>query len=304
MKITRIGLLLLALSVFTFSCFGISVEKGVSDSSQEDILEIEGLKFNESTYPYDGGLLVASFGSSELNPLNGEGKGYISYYKNGETTVLIDANGDLDAPKGMVERDGLLYICDVNRVVVYDLNCLTAKPKVIKFGQGELFLNDIICFDEDLFVSVTNTGNIYKVDLNSCETATVAEPALWCNVVGANGLVVDGDKMFVASYPADGVTTQENVVYVIDEISSPKPQKLVLRAGQYDGLALSSGGEWLYASNWSPAEIVAINLLTKEVKVVPIATKMVGPADITIVDDRLYIPDLVNSHVIMKVISK
>lgn len=34
----------------------------------------EGLRFCESTYPYEGGVLIANFGTEELNPLNGEGR--------------------------------------------------------------------------------------------------------------------------------------------------------------------------------------------------------------------------------------
>lgn len=33
------------------------------------------------TYPYNGGILIANFGTEQLNPLNAEGKGYILYYK-------------------------------------------------------------------------------------------------------------------------------------------------------------------------------------------------------------------------------
>lgn len=70
----------------------------------------EGLRFCESTYPYDKGILIANFGTGQLDPLNGEGKGYIVFHKNGKNEVLIPADGNLSAPKGMFERDGYLYI--------------------------------------------------------------------------------------------------------------------------------------------------------------------------------------------------
>lgn len=34
----------------------------------------QDLRFCESTYPYDGGILVANFGSGQLDPLNAEGR--------------------------------------------------------------------------------------------------------------------------------------------------------------------------------------------------------------------------------------
>ena len=51
----------------------------------------EGLRFCESTYPYNGGLLIANFGTQELNPLNNEGQGYIMFHKDGKTEVLVAA---------------------------------------------------------------------------------------------------------------------------------------------------------------------------------------------------------------------
>ena len=39
------------------------------------------MRFTESTYPYRDGFIVANFGSSELNPLNLEGKGYLLFLK-------------------------------------------------------------------------------------------------------------------------------------------------------------------------------------------------------------------------------
>lgn len=79
----------------------------------------QDLRFCESTYPYDGGILVANFGSGQLDPLNAEGKGYINWYKNGKVSTLIPADGSLSAPKGMLVKDGYLYVCDVNRIVVF-----------------------------------------------------------------------------------------------------------------------------------------------------------------------------------------
>ena len=41
----------------------------------------ENIRYCESTYPYNGGILIANFGTEQLNPLNAEGKGYIFIIK-------------------------------------------------------------------------------------------------------------------------------------------------------------------------------------------------------------------------------
>ncbi len=88
----------------------------------------------------------------------------------------------------MLVFNGLLYICDVNQLVVYNLEDLTSE--VIVFPEGELFLNDIITDGEEIYVKVTNTGNIYR--FNQEDTTLV----LWYNIV------VDGHSIvaFLTTY--------------------------------------------------------------------------------------------------------
>ena len=58
-----------------FACLAMSV-------SAQTVKEVnDGIRYCESTYPYQDGLLIANFGTEELNPLNSEGKGYIVFYK-------------------------------------------------------------------------------------------------------------------------------------------------------------------------------------------------------------------------------
>ena len=64
----------------------------ITVSAQTAKIVSEDLRYCESTYPYQEGILIANFGTSELNPLNSEGKGYIAYYKDGNTKVLIPAD--------------------------------------------------------------------------------------------------------------------------------------------------------------------------------------------------------------------
>lgn len=146
----------------------------------------EGLRFCESTYPYEGGVLIANFGTEELNPLNGEGKGYIVRYKAGEAPqVVIPADGNLSAPKGMFLRDGRLFVCDVNKVVVYDLNQPGTAPQVVSFPEGELFVNDLAADGDVLYASVTNTGRIFRLDIS--DPAVVGTPGRGWRFPGPTG---------------------------------------------------------------------------------------------------------------------
>ena len=120
-----------------FACLAMSV-------SAQTVKEVnDGIRYCESTYPYQDGLLIANFGTEELNPLNSEGKGYIVFYKEGKNEVMLPADGNLSAPKGMFVRNNYLYVCDVNKIVVYNLSDKMQKPQVLRLPEGNLFVNDL-----------------------------------------------------------------------------------------------------------------------------------------------------------------
>ena len=260
----------------------------------------ENIRYCESTYPYNGGILIANFGTEQLNPLNAEGKGYILYYKNGKMDTLVPADGNLNAPKGMFMRDNQLYICDVNKIVVYDLAQVSKTPKTINLPEGNLFVNDLAANGSDLYVSVTNTDKIFKIDIT--DPANPGEPQEWITIPGPNGLLIGDGTMYVASYPADGNTSEKHVVYRISDLTNNhQPEKLVTVTGQYDGIAFASDGASLYVTNWTPAGISRINLRNGDLLPVGLSLEesLSGPADITVSDGKIYIPDLPASRVVI-----
>lgn len=272
----------------------------VAASAQTVVNVIDkGIRYCESTYPYDGGLLIANFGTEQLNPLNTEGKGYIVLHKDGKNEVLIPADGHLSAPKGMLVRDGYLYVCDVNKVMVYNLADKAAEPRTIALPEGNLFANDLVSEGDYLYVSVTNTDRIFRVDIS--RPGQPGQPQEWLSVVGPNGLLLHEGSLYVASYPADGRTTDAHVVYRIADLKNPVAEKWMEVPGQYDGLAVASDGKALYVTNWTPAQVSRIDLNTRQLS--PLDLKLpqalVGPADITVTGGYLYIPDLPNSRVVV-----
>lgn len=289
-----IGLIMIPATVMalTFSC------KTTDDTSVKVI--DNGIMFCESTLPYEGGILIANFGTEELNPLNNEGKGYIVLWKDGETKTLVPADGNLSAPKGMFCRDNYLYVCDVNKVAVYRLDsdsCTFVKD--IIFPDGNLFVNDLAADGNSLYASVTNTGMIFRIDITDISAPGAAME--WHEVPGPNGMLISDGCMYVVSYPADGNTTDQHVIYRIPDLNNPAHEKIITAPGQYDGIALSSDSSALYVTNWTPAELIRINIETGETEpvAVDIDTPLAGPADMSLTGGKIYIPDLPNSRVIV-----
>lgn len=273
----------------------------ISLASSETQVEVvdEGIRYCESTYPYNGGILIANFGTEQLNPLNTEGKGYILYYKDGKMSTLVAADGNLNAPKGMFLRNNQLYICDVNKIVVYDLTQKGKAPKTIQLPEGNLFVNDLAADGNNLYASVTNTDKIFKIDIT--DAANPGEAQEWTSVPGPNGLLIGNGMMYVASYPADGNTGEKHVIYCINDLNNPQPEKVITVPGQYDGIAFSSDKKSLYITNWTPAGLSRVDLQTGMLSPLDISLEksLSGPADITVAGGKIYIPDLPASRVVI-----
>ena len=71
--------------------------------------------------------------------------------------------------------------------------------------------------------------------------------------------------------------------------------------GQYDGIAFSGDGKSLYVTNWAPAGISRIDMQTREITPVelPLEQPLIGPADMTVAEGKIYVPDLPNSRVVI-----
>lgn len=300
MKMYKMNYLLtLVICFLTISCQSNSKKKcSKSEESQHYIIN-ENIRFCESTYPYKGGILIANFGTEQLNPLNNEGKGYISYHKDGATNVLIASDENLSAPKGMYIKDDYLFVCDVNKIVIYNLNIVEA-PQIITFPEEDLFINDLVANGNKLYASVTNTGRIYQIDISNPAELIGTSPVKWIDIAGPNGLIINDGVMYIASYPADGNTTEANVIYKISDFTNPVPEKFITIPGQYDGIAMSCDKKTMYITNWSPTGISSIDMKTKQISPLVIEEKLAGPADITVIDGTMYIPDLPNSRVIVQ----
>lgn len=146
-------------------CQSKSNKNNSENTDKQSIIVSKNIRFCESTYPYEGGILIGNFGTEQLNPLNNEGKGYINYYKDGKLNVLIAADGNLSAPKGMFTKDNYLFICDVNKIMVYNLKALKETPQTIFFPEDDLFINDLAADGNTLYASVTNSGKSIRLTL-------------------------------------------------------------------------------------------------------------------------------------------
>lgn len=298
------------ISFFTTPLLGLfltvsaSAQQALAPKKAEVYTVTDHIRFNEGTLPLkNGGILLSNFGTDTFDPLNKEGKGYIVLLDK-ENRVLFPASGALNAPKGMAVKDDCLFIADVGCVAVYNMKKPELRPVKIAFPEGELFVNDIVALEDMLLVSVTNTGHLYSIDVKDCDALWSAhrpKPRLAATIPGANGLAEHEGTLYVASYDPNEQPGEQNVIYAVD-MTAPGAQPVNLlgsRYGQYDGVAVSPDGSKLYFSNWrnaeGKAEVGYIDLAPDKkhtVTLLDLGVELRGPADISISDGYLFIPDL------------
>lgn len=257
---------------------------------EKDVLT-RNLQICYSVCPYQDGLLISNWGTDSINPLNQEGKGYIAFHKEGVTSILIPADGTLSAPKGMAVKDDYLFVADVNKVVVYNLNETSGQPQVIPFPEGNDFVSDVVIVGNVLLASVTNTSSIYALDISNLAHIDVGSLAVYAVVPGATSLCVSDYHLFIGSSTTYGEPTEFNVIYMIDDLSNPVAQPMTHRIGQYQDLALTPDGESLYFIDKNSDKLGRLEFATGVVDFIGVPMKWQTPSSLVWWNDQFVIAD-------------
>ena len=278
----------------------LSVSANPLDAAQRPLVSVfrEGVRFAESVYPYDGGIFFSNFGSDTLHTRPEENKGYVIYRKDGINKTVVPANGTLHRPTGLIAKDNHLFVCDATRLVVFDLHDMAKAPQVVAFAEDDDSLNALAVDGDTLYISVTNPGRIYTLDISRPENMKNSKPKKWMDIVRPNGMAVNDGKLYVVTLPVNHDDKgAEYVVYVTDITDHPEAEVLVNVPGVYDGATFSDDGKTFYFSDWRTASVTALDIATKEARIIYEEEGM-GPTDIAQSGGMLYIPDLPNSRIV------
>ena len=180
-------------------------------------------------------------------PNEADGNGYVSKLStSGEVTEKEWVTG-LDAPKGMALHDGMLYVSDINKLVVID----TASGEIAASHEApdSVFLNDVTAHEDGrVFVSDMVTNTIHVLDGDSFEV-WLQDDAL----ENPNGLLAEGDRLLVGAWGvmAEDFSTEvpghmKAVDYESKEITSLGNGEPV---GNLDGVEADGKGGYL-VTDW------------------------------------------------------
>lgn len=244
----------------------------------------------------DGRYLYAADIGKELNPAAKDGDGRIlKLDMKGNIIDSAFSRETLNAPKGIVAADSLLFAADVDRLVALDLK--TGRKRYEIVFPGVSFLNDIAVADKrTLYISSTDQGKIYKVSLAE---RTYTELVTDQTVPGTNGLFYDKktNRLYVNGM-GSGEKTGGMAGYI--DLSTNKFTRLGTAEGIFDGVWLKNGK--LYISNWVAFEkkgiIQAVELKSGSTATLALSEPVAGPADFIIVRNRLILPEMISGTIL------
>jgi hypothetical protein len=140
--------------------------------------------------PGTGSLFVSNINSPDFSA---NGQGYVSQLGLDGTLTSEKFVEGLNAPKGTFVVDGMLYVAGSEELVEVDIAAGTIANRYA--APGATFLNDVVAADDGrVFVTETAQSAIYVLE-NGSLTQWVTDPQL----AGANGIIVDGNTLLVAT---------------------------------------------------------------------------------------------------------
>lgn len=141
----------------------------------------------------------------------------------------------LSAPKGMGLYGSTLYVTDIDRLVAIDIT--SGKIANTWKVDGASFLNDVYITDDGrIYFSDSNTNTIHS--LSDGKVSTIKSDTLFG---GANGIMVEGDIMYVAGYIKGKFCRMNLTTKNVELITSEIP----------GGDGVEKYGDAMIVSNWN-----------------------------------------------------
>ena len=208
--------------------------------------EVKGLEQPESVVqdPATGAFYVSNIAGAIMQK---DGNGFIAKLKPDGSIATRQWVKGLNAPTGMALHDRTLYVVDVDELI--EINVASGEITNRYPAKGAIFLNDIaVGEDGTVYASDMPMNTIWRLKDGSFE------PWFANDVLnGPNGLLVQGDKLIVASFgklPGEGQKQELGGLLAVDiekqAVSTIGNDKL----GNLDGLQALQPGTYL-VTDWA-----------------------------------------------------
>ena len=202
------------------------------------------------------------------NPSEKDGNGFISMLSTFGKIIKLKWITGLNAPKGMAVFNGKLYVTDIDRIAIIDID----KSMIVKFVDvsGASFLNDMV-FD--------GKGNLYISDMtaNVIYRYSNGEISQWLSATSLlsnpNGMAFEKDMVLIGT--SNGILSANP--------DTKKVDLLVENSGGVDGL-IPLGNSHYVVSDWS-GKIQIISPNTKPLILSNTTEQKINAADLGFIPD-------------------
>ncbi len=167
-------------------------------------------------------------------PTEKDGNGFISLLNTDGTIKVLQWITGMDAPKGMAMEGDLLYVTDIDRIHVMDVN--TAEIINTIDVPKATFLNDMVLISPSFFI-VTDMLNNQLLQFDGTNATVMLDGGL---LTVPNGLTVKNGNLYVG--------TEENLLLFIPEQN--ELEIFIQNTGPIDGLIPLSSDNFVI-SDWS-----------------------------------------------------
>ncbi|MEL6858510.1 MAG: hypothetical protein AAFO74_09005 [Pseudomonadota bacterium] len=220
----------------------------------------------------DGTYLISNIAG---NATQKNGKGWIAQVSADGAFNDTPWAEDFNAPKGMVVKDGVLYVADIDELVVLDA---ISGEKRAKIGvPGAKFLNDVAVWQDKIVVSDSETSSVYVLEGNTAPVLLKTE-----DHAGLNGLLEAADGALLIGSMSTGsllsYRQEEGIKVLASGLDKP------------DGIGLAPNGGYV-VSSW-PGEVFHIGADFQVTKMLDTRRDKVLQNDLTISGDLVVIPNL------------
>jgi len=200
----------------------------------------------------------------------------------------------LNAPKGMAFNGSKLFIADIDRIVVADIETGTKTDEII-FADTTVSLNDVFLLDDNtLLVSVINKHELYAITLSSKDIINLSNSS----TEGANGLCKYEKKIYVCGFSSK--EKGKGSIYEYD-LETNKTAAVIKELGHLDGIKPFSNK--LLVSDWGAdynhGKIWEIDIATKKARVICEDEDLKSPSGFDLLDDTILIPCLDSGSILV-----
>jgi DNA-binding beta-propeller fold protein YncE len=260
--------------------------------------EVKGLEQPESVVqdPATGSIYVSNISGAVMQK---DGKGFIARLRPDGTILDREWVKGLNAPTGLALDDRTLYVADVDELI--EINVASGRILNRYPAKGAIFLNDVaVGADGTVYVSDTPMNTIWRLKAGTFEPWVTND-----DLNGPNGLLVQGDKLIVASLgklPGEGQKQELGGLLAVDLTDEPEISKLAggEAIGNLDGLQELQPGAYL-VTDWPAGGLYRVDAKGKTERLIKLSK---GSADLIYLADKktALIPIMLNNSLVAYVL--